>query len=53
MYQQTGDIRTVQALLGHRSMASTIWYLDHDLMPVPRATLELIKRPPGPERRIA
>ena len=52
MYEQTGDLRTVQALLGHRSMNSTIWYLDHDLMPVSRATLELIKRPPGPERKL-
>jgi integrase len=53
MYELTGDLRAVQALLGHRSMNSTIWYLDHDLMPVSRATLELIKRAPGPERKIA
>jgi len=53
MYEQTGDLRAVQALLGHRSMNSTIWYLDHDLMPVSRITLELIKRPPAPERKLA
>ena len=53
MYEQTGDLRRVQALLGHRCMPSTIWYLDHDLQPVSRSTLELIKQPPGPERKIA
>ena len=26
MYRQTGDVRDVQALLGHRSLQSTIWY---------------------------
>jgi integrase len=45
LYQETGDARDVQALLGHRSLASTIWYLDHDLRPVKRSILELIKRP--------
>lgn len=45
LYQQTGDARDVQALLGHRSLASTVWYLDHDLRPVKRSLLELIKRP--------
>lgn len=45
MYEHTNDARDVQALLGHRNLASTIWYLDHDLRPVSRATLELIKRP--------
>ena len=53
MYEQTGDLRMVQALIGHRNLPSTIWYLDHDLRPVSRATLELIKRPPGPERKLA
>ena len=53
MYEQTGDLRLVQALLGHRNLPSTIWYIDHELMPVSRATLELIKRPPGPERKLA
>ncbi len=45
MLEETGDIRDVQALLGHRSLQSTVWYLDHDLRPVKRSTLELIKRP--------
>lgn len=45
LYEHTHDARDVQALLGHRSLGSTIWYLDHDLMPVKRNTLELIKRP--------
>lgn len=45
LYEATRDARDVQALLGHRSLASTIWYLDHDLRPVSRANLELIKSP--------
>ena len=43
MLRHSGDIRDVQAVLGHRSLQSTIWYLDHDLRPVKRASLELIK----------
>lgn len=49
MLQHTHDIRDVQALLGHRSLQSTIWYLDHDLRPVKRNHLELIKRQPAAE----
>jgi integrase len=45
MLRYTGDVRKVQALLGHRTLQSTIWYLDHDLNPVDTATLEAIKRP--------
>lgn len=45
LYSQTHDARDVQSLLGHRSLASTIWYLDHDLNPVSRSMLELLKRP--------
>jgi integrase len=45
LYEETGDARDVQALLGHRSLASTIWYLDHDLRPVKLANLEYINRP--------
>lgn len=45
MLEATHDIRDVQALLGHSSLQSTIWYLDHDLRPIKRGTLELIKRP--------
>lgn len=53
MFEQTGDIRDVQSLLGHRSLQSTIWYLDHDLRPVKRSTLELIKRPAWARRAVA
>jgi integrase len=45
MYKASKDVRDVQALLGHRSMQSTIWYLDHDLKPIDRKMLETIKRP--------
>lgn len=45
MLEATRDVRDVQALLGHRSLQSTIWYLDHDLRPVKRSLLEIIKRP--------
>jgi integrase len=45
MLEHTRDVREVQALLGHRTLTSTIWYLDHALRPIKRATLELIKRP--------
>lgn len=45
MLRESGDVRDVQALLGHRSLQSTIWYLDHDIRPVSRAVLETIKRP--------
>jgi integrase len=30
MYEQVGDVRAVQALLGHRDTTSTWHYLDHD-----------------------
>jgi integrase len=43
IYTATGDLRDAQALLGHSSLRSTIWYLDHDLRPVKRSNLELIK----------
>lgn len=45
MLELTRDVRDVQALLGHRNLTSTLWYLDHDVRPVPRTRLELIKRP--------
>jgi integrase len=49
MYRATRDVREVQALLTHKRLNSTIWYLDHNLTPVSRPTLELIKRPPAAE----
>jgi len=45
MLKATGDIREVQAVLGHKNLQSTFWYLDHDLRPVSRTTLELLKKP--------
>ncbi len=45
MLELTHDVRDVQALLGHRDLKATLWYLDHDLRPVSRANLEAIKRP--------
>ncbi len=45
MLRHTGDVRDVQALLGHRSLQATIWYLDHDLQPVHAHTLEALKKP--------
>jgi integrase len=45
MLHATGDIREVQAILGHKNLQSTFWYLDHELRPVQRKTLELIKTP--------
>jgi integrase len=53
LYEATGDARDVQALLGHRTLASTIWYLDHDLRPVNRSLLELIKLPPARKEQSA
>lgn len=53
MLEHTGDLRDVQSLLGHSTLQSTIWYLDHDLVPVKRSTLELIKRPTWAEKRQA
>jgi integrase len=49
MLEHTHDVRDVQAILGHRSLQATIWYLDHDLRPIKRSTLEIIKRPHPPE----
>jgi integrase len=45
LYKRTHDIRIVQSFLGHRSLQATLWYLDHELVPVDRADLEAIKHP--------
>lgn len=45
MYRHTHNLRAVQALLGHRSLPATVWYLDHDMEPVSRTALEAIKKP--------
>lgn len=43
VYDMTSDLRIVQALLGHRSLQTTLHYLDHRNTPVPRNLLELVK----------
>lgn len=53
MLEATGDPREAQSLLGHKSLSSTIWYLDHDLRPIKRHTLEMLKRPNAKEERTA
>lgn len=45
----TGDIRQVQATLGHKRLRNTVHYLDHNLTKVSVATLELAKLPPTTE----
>jgi integrase len=45
IYRHTADIRDAQSLLGHKMLTSTLWYLDHDVRPISRETLEAIKRP--------
>jgi integrase len=45
MLEHSRDVRDVQALLGHKNLTSTFHYLDHQLRPISRHTLELIKRP--------
>ena len=45
IYKHTGNLRKAQALLGHKNLASTFWYLDHDLEPVDVEVLETIKKP--------
>ena len=45
MLKETGDIRDVQSILGHRQLQSTFWYLDHDARPVDLSVLERLKLP--------
>jgi site-specific recombinase XerC len=49
IYEGTKDLRTVQTILGHKSLGSTIYYLDHDMVPIPVAILELAKLNPTTE----
>jgi integrase len=53
MLEHTNDVRDVQALLGHRNLQSTLWYLDHDQRPVSREALELISHPTWRKERTA
>lgn len=53
MLEQTKDLRYVQALLGHRNMATTLWYVDHNLFPINAETLEELKKPYLVERKSA
>jgi site-specific recombinase XerC len=50
---ETHDIRIVKDLLGHGDLKNTLWYLDHDLTPVSRKLLELIKKPEWRREQIA
>jgi len=49
MYDLTGDLREVQALLGHSQLSSTLWYLDHHVTQVEVTNLELVKLNPTTE----
>jgi len=52
VYENSGkDLRLVQAVLGHKQLASTLHYLDHRNTPVPLAALELAKLNPITERK--
>ena len=43
VHRLTKDLTLVQALLGHRTLESTLYYLDHHNREVPRAMLEAAK----------
>jgi integrase len=49
VYKATGDLRMVQALLGHSDLVATLWYLQDQHVQVPRSTLELAKLNPQTE----
>jgi integrase len=49
MLELTHDLRAVQALLGHRNLSTTLYYLDHRNTPVAVANLELAKLNPHTE----
>ena len=45
LYKHTRDLQQVQGLLGHFSMNSTLWYLDHGMRQVSVDVLEELKKP--------
>jgi integrase len=45
VFRKTRDLNVVRSVLGHRDLASTVYYLDHDLVEVPRLLLEAVKPP--------
>jgi len=49
VYELTGDLRIVQALLSHTYLSSTFRYLGHHLQPLDRDLLEIAKQNPEPE----
>jgi len=49
MLELTHDIRACKPLLGHRDLATTLYYLDHRNTPVAVANLELAKLNPHTE----
>jgi integrase len=51
--EHTRDIRVVKDLLGHSDLKNTLWYIDHDLNPVTRSMLELVKSPNWRKERTA
>lgn len=44
VFEQTRDVRVVQAVLGHKQLSTTLYYLDHRNTPVPLDVLELAKQ---------
>ncbi len=42
-YELTRDLRMVQALLGHKELAHTLYYLDHNSTPVSLDTIEAVR----------
>jgi integrase len=46
VYENTHDLRKVQAVLGHRSLPQTLHYLDHNIMTPALETLEDAKAKP-------